>query len=261
MTQETIERLKNIDPEKVPAKYKALYNEAVRRGLIPRVEKSLWLPEYQTIDAETCYRFIVENIRTFEQASGRDLPIPDKDYLKRLCEEWFRAYEDGEPIHIVKSRRLIVSWFCSAIELFVAGNRRGRFCIAARTYEGLNGSQQFVYRVWYLYDQLCRHNPHWGLKALTKDDYTGNPSKEYLSKVVFPNGSTFEAINANEGSFQGGGVTCARIEELSQFDNVPQIWGQALFVTQGIPGEKGGMAYSISNASANADYLELISPT
>ena len=250
--------LADRDPETLTVAQRKLLEEARARKLLPEKFKPLWGEGFQTLDAETCYKFIITHVKTFEQASGQDLAVPDKAYLRELCDEWFECFHSGTPLHIVKSRRLIVSWFCSAIELFVAGLRRGRFCIAAATYEGLNGSQQFVHRVYYLYDGLVKENPSWRLKPLTEKDYTGNPKKEYLSKMVLPNGSTFEAVNSDGDSFQGGGVTVARIEELSKQAKINTIWGQALFVTQGIPGQQSGFAYSISNASSNAEYLELI---
>lgn len=235
-----------------------LRQEAEKRGLVPKSYAPLWPEEFCKIDGETAYRFLIEHCRTYEQAGGLDLRFPEKEYIKDLCMEWHYCYEHGEPLHIIKSRRLIVSWVCTALELHLAGCRRGKFCVAAEKYEGLNGSQQFIHRVWYVYDQLRRNNPSWKLE---KPEYTGKPEKEYLEKLILPNGSTFDAINASGGSFQGTGVTVARLEELSQYAQVSRVWAQAMFVTEGVPGEKRGFAYSVSNATPNEEYIELLRPT
>lgn len=229
--------------------------EASQRGLIPNLKNSIWPSEYSERNAETACRFIFENVETWDESGGLDRPIPDLEYLRELAQVWWDCYEAGRPLHIEKSRRMIVSWFCSALELHLAGLGRGRFLIGARKYDGANGSRNFVWRVHYLYRRLKLNRPWWELPNV---QMSGSLVRQEIDSLVLPNGSRFDAVNSEGESFRGAGATVARVEELSQFAEVASLWGQAMTVVQGAPGERGGFAYSISNASANQEFRDLV---
>ena len=224
--------------------------EAQKRGLISCEAASLWPSEYCDCSAEAACEFIFGNLETWDDAARADRRFPDKSYLREVALEWHSCRAVGRPLHILKSRRMLVSWFCSALELHLAG------LVGARKYEGPNGARQFVWRVGYLYDRLRVLRPDWALPEAKK---YGSWAAGELDRLVLANGSVFEAINSEGESFRGAGATVARVEELSQFAHVASLWGQALTVVQGSAGSVGGYAYSISNASADEGYRGLVS--
>lgn len=231
---------------------------AVKRGLVlPDTDKSLWPAPYDEATAESCYRFLTECIWTFDESTGEDRPMPDKEYLKLIVEQWHECRRTGTPLHIVKSRRLVVSWAMGAIQLHEAGLKRGRYLIAAEVFEGNNGSCAFVHRQKYLYDQLRARKPDWKLDPCTA---TGGKGAAQSQEVVLPNGSMFIAGNSDPSKFQGSGAGHVLLEEASQYAEVERMLSQAGINTQGPPGEVGGLVVTISNATAQPEFLELMMP-
>lgn len=228
----------------------------MKRGLVlPDTDKSLWPAPYDEATAEAAFNFITGHVWTFDESGGVDRQMPTKDYLLELSREWYKCMETGTPFHIVKSRRLVVSWWLAALELHHAGIQRSKTGIIAKTFEGPGGSKQFVWRTWYLYDQLRRRNPEW---ELPQAQSFGNPSRSELDKLVLENGSSFEPINSDGGTVRGSGFTKVRAEELSSYQYVAETWGQAKIICQGSPGQPNGFPYSVNNASPNQEFLDLI---
>lgn len=232
---------------------------AIKRGLpLPdSCNRSLWPAPYNEATAESCYRFLTECIWTYDDTIKKDRRVPELDYLKMLCEEWHECRKAGRTMHIIKSRRLIVSWAMGAIELHEAGIERAVYMIAAESFEGENGSCAFVHRQKYLYDQLKGRNPDWGLQPC---EATGGKGAFESKEVVLPNGSRFVAGNSDPGKFQGGGKSYIRLEELSQYQHVGAIRAQAGINTQGSADNVGGMVASVSNATAHPEFLEVMMP-
>jgi len=232
---------------------------AVKRGLpLPEsCNRSLWPAPYNELTAESCYRFLTECIWTYDDTIKKDRRVPELEYLKMLCKEWHECRKAGRTMHIIKSRRLIVSWAMGAIELHEAGIERAVYMIAAESFEGENGSCAFVHRQKYLYDQLKGRNPDWGLQAC---EATGGKGAFESKEVVLPNGSRFVAGNSDPGKFQGGGKSYIRLEELSQYQHVGAIRAQAGINTQGSADNVGGMVASVSNATVNNEFLEVMEP-
>lgn len=241
--------------------------EAVaRKGglLLAEYNKPLWPAPYNEATPESCYRFLVECIWTFDEATGKDTPMPDKDYLRLIVDEWYDCRKTGRQLHFIKSRRLVVTWALRAIELHEAGLARGRYVIAAEVFEGNNGACGFVFRIKYLYDQLrARYTSKeakeygWNLKEATA---TGGRGSSQAQEVVLPNGSTFIAGNSDPSKFQGSGAGYICLEELSQYAEVERMIAQAAINTQGAPGHVGGMLTTVSNATENGEFLTLMEP-
>jgi hypothetical protein len=183
--------------------------------------------------------------------------MPDKEYLRLIVDEWHECRRTGTPLHIVKSRRLVVSWAMGAIQLHEAGLKRGRYLIAAEVFEGNNGSCAFVHRQKYLYDQLRARHGAWKLEPCVA---TGGKGAAQSQEVVLPNGSMFIAGNSDPSKFQGSGAGHVLLEEASQYGEVERMLSQAGINTQGPPGEVGGLVVTISNATAQPEFLELMMP-
>lgn len=231
-------------------------SELIRRGRrLKDSARPLWPAEYASADPETACRFIFGHIKTLEETSGQATAIPDKSYLRQGAEEWYKAVETGKPLHILKSRRLIFSWFIGALELHYAGCKTAKFGICAKHYEGAAGAKSFVWRAFYMYDYLRRANPEWELPAAST---FGNPDRSQLDSLVLSNGSSFEPINSDGGAVRGAGFAAVRAEELSSYDYVAEVFGQLRTVVQGPPGTVGGAVVSVSNASPNEEYLKLV---
>jgi hypothetical protein len=197
-------------------------------------------------------------VRTFDENSVSSELIPPHPYIRLTIDAWLKSYHDGVPLHIIKSRRLVISWLIAALEVWIAGIRGGSYVVTADTYESKNGACGFIWRRKYIYDQLRAHHPHWGLGE-AHGVGGGGPSQHMT--VTLPNGATFEAVNSSGGTFQGAGATSVLLEELSQYREVEHIVAQARIIVQGKSDAKSGMLVSISNApSGNEEYLKLIEP-
>lgn len=214
----------------------------------------LWPAPYDEDNAECALRFVYDCVETFEETSGQPLRIPHKDYIDWVVNEWHAAKLAGQPLVFEKSRRLVMSWLCGALELHTLGCRTGVCQISANGYEGPNGSRQFVYRTFYLYQGVQRLKPEWRLATA---DARGSIAEKELDSLRLANGSMFFAVNAQGSSFRGSGTTIARAEELSQYQYVDTVWGQMLTVTAGPPGSVGGFAYAINNASPNEQWKRI----
>ena len=214
----------------------------------------LWPMPYGEDSWEAAYRFVTEVVQTRLETTGQAVPIPKKEYVRFLVWNWWMAKSGGEPFIVFKSRRLIISWIMCALDVWDVGIEPGDILDGGREYEGKGGAKDFVWRSWFIYDDIQKRFPAWGLpNAITE----GNTAKQGLDKLVFPNGAMFIAVNSDRDSFQGGGAKRAKCEELSLYARVKAVWGQANIVCQGPPGEKGGHAVAIANASANREWIAI----
>jgi len=185
------------------------------------------------------------------------MSIPRKEYLEEVIAVWHDCLRTGTPLHIEKSRRLILSWLCTVLEIHALGASPGRGLISAIAYETPFGSKQFVWRSFAVYDRLVQRRPDW---KLPKAIHMGSIDGKQLDSVILPNGSIIEAVNSEGESFRGGGAGIVRVEELSQRKRAKAIWSQAVRVCEGLPGQVGGFPYSVNNASANAEWHSIKRP-
>jgi len=226
-----------------------LRQELIRQGHAD----PLWPEPYCEDSYEAALGFLYE-MRTFNEANKRVAPILPKEYLAWMVWHWFDTRSTGQPLALWKSRRILISWAMRGLELWDAGLAMSSTQIGAATYEGVAGSERFIWRVQHLYEQLRIHRPGWNL-AQCKPAY--NPTVREVRTLMLPNGSEFVAINAEKESFRGSGTTRAVAEELSGYRSVNGVWGQMLIVCQGEPGEVGGHAVAIANTSTNTEWLKL----
>lgn len=237
--------------------YETLHAEAMKRGLIPFESSALWPREYASTDAETACKFIFGHVYTYDEASGTDQPIEESDYLREVASDWYAGVTTGDPYHFVKSRRMIVSWFCGALELHYAGCKRAKVGISAAAFQGAGGSEGYVWRAAFMYRQLRARNPAWKLPAPTVESLS---AKEAMELFAIANGSQFLPLNSDPDKVQGAGCTITRAEELATYRQPARTWSQFRAINQGRPGEKGGFTYSIANVSESDEYAELIQP-
>jgi len=231
-----------------------LRKDLLADGLIARDTKPLWPAPYDEATPEAACKFIFERVRTVEETALEPMSIADMEYLRTLADEWYRAVESGGKLHIVKSRRLIVSWVLGALELHYMGVKAKRLFVAARTFEGAGGSRHFVWRAARMYELLRQNNPDWSLPPFTKS----GPALEH-DYVALENGSTLTALNSDSEKMRGSGAGMVRFEELSAHgDNASSLMSQGQIITQGPPGVTGGAIVSVSNAANNKSWLQMI---
>lgn len=229
--------------------------EISSRGLnLDYESRSLWPEPYCQDSYESCRAFAYL-CKTFNEADRQSAdPILEKQYLDWATWHWYDTRAKGQPIVTWKSRRMVYSWWNRALELWDAGLKVASTQIAAKTYEGDAGSKAFIWRTWFIYNQLRKDHPDW---HLPKPAYTGNPLKYVLENLILANGSKFESINSEKESFRGTGATRAVSEELSSYQNVESVWGQQNIVCKGKPGSTGGHAVGIANTSNNEQWKTL----
>ena len=231
--------------------------ELIRRGVAIPENESLWPYEMGQFDVDCLLRFL-DYVHTYDEATAVDRPLPTGiGYVSNIARQWFECVSTGTPMHIVKSRRLVVSWLIGACELWLSGVRPSRMMIAAETFEGTNGSCGFVWRQAYMYKQLRARNPGWKLPEPT---VLGGKSPVEAKSVTLPNGSVCLAGNSDPDKFQGSGYNHIRLEELSKYKDAEAIIAQASINTEAPAGHVGGLVVSISNANRNAGWLRDIAP-
>jgi len=214
--------------------------------------RCLWPKPYADGSFESRLAFVYNAIWTWNEADRQTMQIPKKDYIDLFVWEWTETKRLGQPFIVVKSRRLIISWLCRALELHDAGLSQANQLVAGQTFAD---AQAHVWRCWFLYDQLQKRFPQWHLEDSL---YYGPMNDGRLDSLILPNGSKIGSINQRGESFRGTGVTGACCEEGSAYDRLANTWGQAVTVCQGSPTSVGGHPTLIANASPNEEFLELI---
>lgn len=213
----------------------------------------LWPAPYCDDCYESALAFVYQ-CRSYNEANKRVESFSEKAYIAWVVWHWYETRKNGQPIIIWKSRRLGVSWILRMLELWDAGLAMSSTQVAAPVYEGVGGSKQFVWRVWWLYDKLQLSHPGWNLPAPLPG---GNPARQELDALILANGSKFKSVNLQRGSFQGSGTTRAVSEELPECSDPKAVFGQMGFVCQGMPGQPGGHVCAIGNTKAHTDWQEL----
>jgi hypothetical protein len=207
---------------------------------------------YRTAELRAACRFLFECCWTYNEADGSVELIPDLEYIRWFAGEWLLNREAGGVLIVEKSRRLIMSWVCRSLELWAMGVRRSKFVICGLNYPK---AAEHVWRVAWLWRELCRHRPELGLgKAMERG---GNFGAQEMEQVILPNGSLIENLNQQGQSFQGSGYTGVVMEEFSQYAHPAYMYSQARRVTEGKPGQPGGFVVAITNAWPGSEWKEL----
>ncbi len=211
--------------------------------------KCLWPTGYNEFTVDCCYRFIQE-LETFDEASNRNRPFPDAGYIREYISELITAYTSGTPIEVEKSRRLLFSWTACAFDLWFMGlNGNVKGLVIGTTHEK---ASDFVWRILHLYTGLKKRKREWDLPDCQA---YGSISRRMAEAVVLANGSQMQKYYESPQGIQGSGFTLVHIEELSQFRNPSSVWSQAMFITQGEAGGRGGFVHALTNVSTSQDHL------
>ena len=213
--------------------------------------RPLWHVPYSIDAPQSCYLFVIECCWTYNEADGPIDLIPDNEYVKRICYEWWECRRTGRTLIIEKSRRLVVSWILRGLELWALGVKRGKHVIVGLTY---GKAAEHVWRIWHLWEQLCTHL-RWH-DADSAEHRGGNPDGQRLDEVMLPNGSLISKINQEGDSFQGSGYSGVTHEEFSLFLHPAVMYSQSRLVTQGVAGSVGGFVVLVTNSAFNVEWQE-----
>ena len=201
---------------------------------------------------EPALRFVTECCWTYNEADGSTELIPDMAYIRWFAHEWLCNRSDGGVLICEKSRRLIMSWVCRALELWSLGLRREKIVICGLNY---TKSAEHVWRIAWLYRELAKRRPELGLRGC--DTRGGNFGAQEIEQVILPNGSLVENLNQMGQSFQGSGYSGVVMEEFSQYAHPSYMYSQARRVTEGKPGSPGGYVVAITNAWPSLEWKEI----
>ena len=212
----------------------------------------LWPAPYDEDTVESATRFCL-NLHTWNESEKEAQPMPDSDYLKAITREWFDAKDTGGAVHILKARRMVVSWWCRGLELHQMGLGRQDWVLGGEKYVA---AARHVWRYKWLYESLQRRHPTWNLQDCKTLAFQGDRA---LTQFSLPNGSTCVAINGESSNIQGEGYTGVVFEEASLYPHLQAMVGQAKIVTQASPGKIGGFLVTIANPEHHFGYWEMVS--
>jgi hypothetical protein len=145
-----------------------------------------------------------------------------------------------------------MSWVNRGLELWSLGCSRGKLVICGLNY---TKSAEHVWRLAWLYRELIKHRPDFGLAPATERG--GNFGAQEIEQVILPNASLAENLNQEGMSFQGSGYSGVVMEEFSQFRRPSYMYSQARRVTEGRPGRPGGFVVAITNAWPGSEWRDL----
>lgn len=212
----------------------------------------LWPAPFNEDTLESAMAFVWE-LRTDNEAEKEVQHFPKGlDYFERLGFEWFKAKAEGSVVHILKARRMVVSWFFRGLELHQMGLKREQSVLAGEKY--LQGARH-VWRYEFLYEDLQRTHLSWKLPDHKHLQFQGDKA---LSRFSLPNGSSCTAINGEGSNIQGDGYARVTFEEFSLYPHAQTMLGQAKIVTQGSPTHKGGFIVTIANPEISFQYNQII---
>lgn len=211
----------------------------------------LWPSSFSVLSAEAAYEF-VQHCRTWDEAGQEVREFPDKEYLRLLAVEWVACRLAGRPLIIEKSRRLVVSWFLRALELYDLGLRRGNGLI---THTKRDDAAGHVWRIWFMYEDLRRRHPLWKLGEARS---WGNPLSETLDKVVLPNRSSVCQYFEKPAGLQGSGFSWVTLEELAIYSQPAGMFDQASRLVQAGPGRVNGLVTVVTNVEFSDGYEMVI---
>jgi hypothetical protein len=218
-----------------------------RKALRPH----LWPDKYLTDSPETLTRFLFAEVWTWNEADKCVAKMPTKDYLEGFAHLWWESRRTGEQLVIEKSRRMIVSWAERGMMVWSMGLQREDRLVAGQTFDD---AANFVWRCWFIYDQILMRRPSWQLKP---PQYFGSFENNRLTSLVLPNRARVTVVNQEKGKIQGSGYAGVHAEELALFRRPDQFLAQAALVTQGAVGGVGGHTVAITNADANEHWQRI----
>ncbi len=212
----------------------------------------LWPAPYDQDNLEAAMAFVREN-RTWNESEREVQPMPDDlDYFWILGQDWFRAKEQGKVLHVLKARRMVVSWFFRILELHQMGLKREDSVIGG---EKFLPACKHVWRLEFLYEDLRRRHPGWRLEESKHLQFQGDRA---LQRFALPNQSSCTAINGESTGVQGEGYSRITFEEFSLYPHAEAMLGQAKVIAQPSPDKVGGFIVTIANPEQNYEYWQII---
>ena len=220
-----------------------------RRGLTLDHD-CLWKGEYANPSAENAFKFVC-NLRSWNEAAKKVQYIPDREYIKKYCFEWWQCYTEGRPMATEKCRRMVISWVSRGLELYVMGLGR---CDQILAGEDLEAAAKHVWRIKHLYTDLRARMPEWKLPPHSELKYEG---EKKLKQFSLPNGSTCSYANGQSSGLQGDGTSIITMEEGGIYRYLQSMLAQAKIITQGEAGATKGFVNIITNSSTNEEWQEV----
>jgi hypothetical protein len=242
-----------LEPSQLSQLQKELIEEAKRRGLRLPTEDGmgcLWPAPFNQPSAETAYKFLL-SLRTWNEAASEVQPMPDRDYLREYAREWWEAFQQGKPLCTEKCRRMVISWAARGLELYVMGLGR---CDCILVGEDLEAAAKHVWRLEFLYEDLKKRNPNWGLPPHSKLRYEGDRK---LKMFGLANGSTCNYANGQSSGLQGDGTAIITMEEAAIYRYLAAMLAQAKIITQGAAGARKGFINMITNAAVEEEWQKI----
>ena len=223
--------------------------EPPEEDVIPEGPSCIWPEPYNHDSKQGLKMFLFDLCWTLNDAEKQIQQLPRLPHLEAYADAWWECRQAGSTLIVEKSRRIVVSWCDRACMLWAMGLQRERRIIAGITKEkaGLH-----VDRLAFVYEQIRRRNPDWGLplaRVYQNKDVTG--------LIILPNGSKCERTEQDHTKLQGEGYAGVTIEELPLFRRPDRMIAQAGFIVQGSAGSIGGNVVAIANANPNPYWQDL----
>ena len=202
-------------------------------------------------DWRCAYAFLLDCCWTWDDETQLVSRIPDMPHIKLAAQVWHESVQDGAPLVIEKSRRLLMSWVMRGLRLWQMGQNTctGVLC-------GLNYAKaaNHVWRFEHLYKELRSRKPEMGLAPCTA---LGGRGERQRDTVSLPNQSVVSTLNQESESFVGEGYTFVDIEEFSRYARPASFYSQARLVTGGRADVVGGQVTVITNADPNLEWRRI----
>lgn len=223
-----------------------------------RRNRSLWPEEFASDTWEAAWAFLL-NLRTWDEASKKIRPFPDKEYLKKFTQDWIACRKIGRTLYCRKCRRMVISWAARGLELWAMGNERQDQMLGNADYEA---AASHCWRLKHLYcdlqERIQRGEIDWPkLPTHVQILYEGDRK---LKMFGLANGSRVNIVNARSQTIQGEGTAIATFEEIGLYDNPAAVMDQAKIVCQGEGDSIGGFVVCITNLTLNPKQREIEKP-
>ncbi len=199
------------------------FKRIFREVKLKKLEGCIWGDQYARYAPEVAAEFIFNECYTLDTSlqPARTRLIPRLPHLEWQC---YKAYfcrnterkglglDDINP----KSRRVLLTWFYVAFDLWEAGLfPGGSYVIASKDWQKTG---EVVWRQKFMYEEIAKRRPEWGLPLLEDGkDVFRIKGENVLQKVILPNKSHFLGLTLTDPeAFIQIGARRVRFEELGK---------------------------------------------
>jgi hypothetical protein len=167
--------------------------------------------------------------------------IPKMPYIRTICEKW----EQEPRLVLPKSRRMLVSWICTALEEWLC-NFTENVVVYVIALEQ-TGADAFLARHQFIHEHLPPECPRSRINI--RRGKAGDPTIiEYLDTR-----SQIEALSSKPDDIRGEGATLIRCEEMAFWQWAEASWKALLPTIQG-----GGRIVVVSSAEAGSHMRKVV---